>query len=385
MNAFLQLGNRVGSIKQFVEASDNGNGLRYRGDVGVSHLVYFPYKKVKNDDDGTVTKELIALQAGVHDWTTTDGKYHATICTNGKVLKDKDGTVLFDGTCPFCNRVSDAWEIYKYRMKYEEETCGLTGDALAIHLRGTEDKKKQGISTEFNRERKVKEAKSFMYVLVALIETDNNLNPVIGQDGVPAYSLKVMRLSEGQVEKLTQALKATGDESLCGMEFVFAYPAIDSGDRNTQLMQAMQQRTVNVRGEKAMVSVKFPEFANHVNEDARTFEWDGLERAFPEFTEISASSLKKTVEDMFTEWDKYAIEKKEADEKRKNGEQVEEPLYLEYAKSNTARNPALSTTTTTTTGGVEMPKLGSGTAFTEEMNPPVEKAPLSELDVNMEI
>ena len=169
------------------------------------------------------------------------------------------------------------------------------------------------------------------------------------------------------------------------MEFVFAYPAIDSGDRNTQLMQAMQQRTVNVRGEKAMVSVKFPEFANRVNEDARTFEWDGLERAFPEFTEISASSLKKTVEDMFTEWDKYAIEKKEADEKRKNGEQVEEPLYLEYAKSNTASNPALSTTTTTTAGGVEMPKLGSGTAFTEEMNPPVENAPLSELDVNMEI
>lgn len=345
-NAFVKMGNRVGSIKQFIEASAAGTGLKYRGGVSVNHLVYFPYNEVQLED-GSIERELIAIQAGVHDWKTPDGKFHNTICTSGKPLMDDDGNVIYDGTCPFCDRVSDAWDIYRYRYELEERTCGLSGAALVKHM--------DDIKASIASENKVKNAINYMYVLIAQIDIDDKNNLVIGQDGLPSYSLKIMRLSESQIEKLDLAVKGAGESDLCGCELLFSYgDGGGSNDKNVAQMLAMKDRVITVRGEKVMATIKHPELVNKINVDVAKFDWDGIEKTFKEFVQTTAETRLALVNNMFSEWDKY---------KEKVNAGDENAVYLEYNKVYSNNQPQLNS-------GPKMPELGVGTAFGNEQQAP---------------
>ena len=366
-NMFLKMGTRVGSIKQFIESTEASTGLKYRGGVDVNHLVYFPYTDVQLED-GSTERELVAIQVGVHDWVTPDGKYHNTVCTNGVPVTDENGNVIYDGTCPFCDRVSDAWDIYRYRYDLEERTCGLSGNALVKHM--------DDIKSSIARENKVKAAVNYMYVLVAQIDIDDKNNFVIGQDGVPSYRLKIMRLSESQVDKLQLAIKGAGEADLCGCELLFSYGNGGGGnDNNVAQMLAMKDRVITVRGEKVMATVKYPELVNRINTDVAKFDWDGIEKTFKEFQQTPAETRLALVNNMFSEWDKYK-------EKINAGDMS--ATYLEYNKVSN-NQPQLGNQTVY---APKMPELGLGNAFGNEEQAPKINATLpqmGELGGNLDI
>ena len=136
---------------------------------------------------------------------------------------------MFDGSCPFCDRLGDAWDIYNYRKELEERTCGKVGKDLEEHLK----------NLKLANDNKVKKAENFMYILVAQINMDEKSNPVIGQDGIPSYSLKIMRLSESQLAKIQSAADTSDDgPEIPDREVIISYPANSSADKNTALMQS---------------------------------------------------------------------------------------------------------------------------------------------------
>lgn len=344
--SFLKMTSRVGSIKKFIESNANVDGIKYRAEVGAKHMIYFPYKNIldengvpEKDENGNEIRELEAISAAVHSWNTPDGKFHSTICTKGNIVTDDAGNVLFDGSCPFCERLGDAWEIYNYRKDLAVKTCGKTGKELEEYL------KKLGLANE----NKVKKAENFMYVLVAQIDIDEKTNPVVGQDGVPSYKLKVMRLSESQLSKIQTAADDSGEGSdIAGRECLISYPANDSTDNNKALMQSSKDRTVTFRGSHMAVTGKYPELLKRINDDVAKWSWEGLEKSFKEFEETSAESRKNTVDAMFEDWDAY---KKEIDSGNKDAK------YLEYNSVQAGSAPQIN--------GVQMPSLGTSDAFAD--------------------
>ena len=343
--SFLKMSSRVGSIKKFIESNAN-EGIRYRAEVGAKHMIYFPYKNIldengvpEKDEEGNEIRELEAISAAVHSWNTPDGKFHSTICTKGNIVTDDAGNVLFDGSCPFCERLADAWDIYNYRKDLAIKTCGKTGKELDDYL------KKLGLANE----NKVKKAENFMYVLVAQIGIDEKTNPVVGQDGVPSYKLKVMKLSESQLSKIQTAADDSGEGSdIAGRECLISYPANDSTDNNKAIMQSSKDRTVTFRGSHMAITGKYPELLERINDDVAKWSWEGLEKSFKEFEETSAESRKNTVDAMFEDWDAY---KKEVDSGNSNAK------YLEYNSVQVGNAPQIN--------GVQMPSLGTSDAFAD--------------------
>ena len=120
MSSFLASASRqVVDVRSFLRDSAGGNSIKYSAESGAKHQIYIPFKsKEIIDENGNpaVVKELVAIQGAVHEWTNPDGKYKATVCMKDVIRNSDDGsTVLNDGSCPFCDRVSDGWDIYRYR------------------------------------------------------------------------------------------------------------------------------------------------------------------------------------------------------------------------------------------------------------------------------
>lgn len=298
MSSFLKSASKqVTDVRSYLRDSAGGNSIKYVAEKGAKHIIYIPFTATTQVEPATsaevTVRQLCAISGGVHEWSTQDGKFKATVCLSGVVRKDDAGNVINDGTCPFCDRVSDAWDIYRYRKELEEATCQLTGEQRKTHLDKT--------FRTFGDEKKAKEVRNYMYILVVKFRLNESGNPVVGSDGLPEYELKVMKLSASRVEKIQQQVANSGSE-LPDSELIFEYPNVD--DRR---LLVSQSTTAPVFPNNRLVA-KYPNLMNKINEDVSKFEWEGIDKSFPEWAGMSSEAAKTTVDSMFEQWDKYKKE-----------------------------------------------------------------------------
>jgi len=286
---------KVEDLKSFLNRG-GVNSIKYRPERGQKHRIYIPFKNVttKNNKGEEITKkQIIAITAGVHDLRMMDGKYKAVICLKGIKRKGKDGTILNDGTCGFCERVPDAWEIYKYRLESEKErlrASGMQEKEIEKHI--------EKVKRRFVDERKVKEARKYIYLLVIVYKTHENGEVIKGEDGLPEYELKVMKLSEKRAEKFQKQAEDSGD-TLEGCELTISYP-----DENDLRLVVSQSTTAVVFPNSRIVN-KFPGLAKKITHDIKNFTWEGIEDAFPEWKGMTTTESKKVLREIFTFWDEY--------------------------------------------------------------------------------
>lgn len=310
----------VTDVRGFLRDAASGSSIKYAAEKGAKHLVYIPYNLVNDvDEAGNIIgnhKEPIAISGAVHEWQTPDGKFKACVCLKDVIRKDDNGELLNDGTCPLCDRVADAWDIYNYRKDVEEANCKLTGEARKTHMEKT-------LGT-FADERKAKAARMYMYLLIVKFRVDAMGNPVMGSDGLPEYDLKVMKLSNSRVEKIQQQLSNSGSE-LPGSELIFEYPATDD-----KRLQVSQSTTAPVFPNN-MLTARYPALVEKINQDVSKFEFDEIEKSFPEWAGMTTVSAKAATDALFEKWDQYRLEVK-ANPGAK---------YLEYITTTPVSQPSL--------------------------------------------
>lgn len=321
--SFLKSASRqVVDVRGFLRAAAGGNSLKYSAEKGASHRIFITYKTVnKVDETGVETqqKELKAISGAVHEWTA-DGKFHSTICLKGVMRQDDDGNIINDGSCPFCDRVADGWNIRNYRKALEEETCKLTGEERKKHF--------ESADKNFRNDRKAKEAKETLYMLIAKFRLNADGTPVIGSDNLPEYDLKVMKTSPNGIEPFEKQCKNTGME-MFGAEFIIEYPAVD----DVRLLAG--QRTVSPVFPNMKFTSQYPELENKINEDVAKFDWEGIEKSFPEWNGMTSVAAKKVTDELFEQWDKYQAELQVNPSAK----------YLEYASDLKTANPSLDAAT----------------------------------------
>lgn len=338
MASFLKTASKqVADVRAFLRESAGGNSIKYSAEKGAKHLIYIPYTEEVVVDAATgqqvAQKNICAIQGAVHEWTNAEGKYKATVCMKDVIRKADDGTtVLNDGTCPFCDRISDAWDIYRYRKELEEENCKLTGEERKKHLEKT--------FSSYSDERKAKDARMYMYILVVKFRVNEADQPVMSSDGLPEYELKVMKLSSSRVEKIQQQLANSG-AVLAGSELIFQYPNVE--DRR---LLVSQSTTAPVFPNNQM-TVKFPALLNKINEDVSKFDWEGIEKSFPEWSGMTSMEAKSSTDAMFEQWDAY---KKEL---------ISNPSakYLEYVVATPTTTPSLGGEVPVVPGAAAIPQI----------------------------
>lgn len=247
-------------------------------------------------------------------------RYRSCVCLKGVVVKNDDGTIINDGSCPFCDNVGKAWEIFNYRTKAEEaRSSGLTGDKYDEHMHS---EKRRFIS-----QLKAREAKDYMYMLIALYRTDPKTNePIIGSNGLPEFDLKVMKLSASRIEKINKTVENAGAE-LAGGEIIIEYP--DSDDSRA----VVSQSTTAPLFEKRQISAAYPGLIDAINKEVEAFDWSSIDKSFSEWQGMTTSEANNQVKELFEEWDKYV------EEAKTNPNAV----YLEYVGAEQGSNPSLTT------------------------------------------
>lgn len=314
---------QVMDVSSFLKDAASGNGIKYKPEGGKQHRLYITFAMAEQEVDGVMqqVKSLIAMSGKVHEWSDSAGKYNATVCLDGVVRNAQDGTPLNKGGCPICKRIQDGWDIYNYRYQQEEEQCNLTGELRKKHLENSK--------TNFLSERKAKEATPYIYMLVAQFKTNEDGTPIMTEGTqLPAYDLKVMKLSASRVEKIQKQLKNSGVDFI-GSELIFDYPAED--DKRL----VVQKSTVSpVVMESARFTCMYPAVLEQINKDVQKFDWAGMESAFPEWKGMTDAEAQETMDSMFHKWDEYQQEK------------LINPLakYMEYAYQLQTSNPALGAT-----------------------------------------
>ena len=108
----------VKDIQEFLKESAGGNSVKYVVEIGKKHHIFFPAVVQEATDDNGAPIQISALNAitmNIHEWNTSDNKYKACACLKDMIRKDENGNILNDGSCPFCDREGDAWNIYNLR------------------------------------------------------------------------------------------------------------------------------------------------------------------------------------------------------------------------------------------------------------------------------
>lgn len=312
---------KVSDIHGFLRDAAGGSSIKYVAEKGAKHLIYIPFVECEVKDEKTgetvIRKEPKAISGAVHEWQSPDGKFKATVCMKDFIRKSEDGSILLnDGNCPFCDRVADAWDIYNYRKEEEEAKCQLTGEDRKKHL--------EKVLSSFADERKAKAARTYMYLLVVKFHMDSANNPVMGADGLPEYDLKIMKLSSSRVEKIQQQIANSGAE-LPGSELIFEYPAVDD-----KRLQVSQSTTAPVFPNNKL-TVKYPALLDKINTDVAKFEFEGIEKSFPEWSGMTTEAAKTTTDNLFEKWDEY----------KKLALVNPQARYMEYVSNTPVTQPQL--------------------------------------------
>ena len=328
MGMFSQAKKSVGDVRSFLKGAASASSLKYAAEAGKKHYILIPYQETNmTDDEGNIVmengvplvkKELFAYSAKVHEWTTSDNKFKSCICLKDLVRTDADGNVINNGECPFCDRVSDSWDIYRYRKELEESTCKLTGENRDKHL--------ETVLASYRNELKCRGAKDYIYILVAQFKYENN-RLVLGSDNMPEYEIKVMRMSSSRIQKIEEQLSNSNIE-FAGSELLFAYPNND--DKRLVVSQSTVAPVF-----KGTVMENYPNLKDKIFEECDKFDWENsIEKAFPEWEGMSSASASTIVDSMFVQWDSY----KKA---LANPATAGTAKYLEYVVQAPATNPSL--------------------------------------------
>lgn len=313
------------SLTSFLkEASSQGSGIKYVPEKSKLHRLYIPrFQFNYNAEDGTPVSEVSFIGEAhfIHEWKNGD-KFYSAECT-------KD---VF-GTCPFCDRVNDAWDIYNERYAKAEEELkaqGLDEGQIQWQMRGEQDKEKRkqpnaykGLYATFIDELKMKATKAYLYLLVCQYEVDASNNPVC-EKGMPKYQLKVWRLPEGRVEALQNIFASAGGH-IEGNEITIQYKNIE--DR----AQLVGQSTVaSVFPDYTWIK-QYPGLQEKIEAEAAAFDMESIAKSFEELSKRELVACKNLADSGFAKWDAYKAEK------AVNPNAV----YLEYATNQNAATPAL--------------------------------------------
>ncbi len=286
-------GKKTTDVREFLRDAANTGGVKYKPEKGKKHLIYIPFQEVSivnAEGKSETVREIIALSGKVHEWESPDGKYRTTICLKDVVRSNETGEVLNDGSCPICDKISNAWDIYRYRHDMEIEVCGKTGEKLDKHM--------EAMRKNFAIERKAKEARDYIYLLVVLYRLDAQGKIQLDQTGIPEYDLKVMKMSSTRVEKIQQQLENSGTE-MPGSEIIFEYPNSDDAR-----LVVSQSTSAPVFTEHRIVK-QYPGLLEQITVDTEKFTWEGIERSFPEWQGMTTAEAKSIMDNMFEKWEEY--------------------------------------------------------------------------------
>lgn len=314
--------NRATDIRSFLAQADNKNSLKYASECNATHIVYIPYRETTVVADGQTKTihELNAFSTPVHEWNTPDGKYHATVCLDGYFAKDEQGNLINDGSCPFCNRISDAWEIFNYRKQLSEAANLGKKDA---ETKNADDRK------VFLKEMKISKPTSYLYMLIAKFKLTADLKPVINATTqLPEFELKVMKLSQSRAENIRKSIENTG-LGVAGSEVVFGYKNTDDP---RQLTSTCTTSPVFPASEQSIIG-KYPAVKEVIQQAANEFSWDVIDKTFQEFKAPAVEEAKAIMNANFKQYDSWKL----ALTTNPNAQ------YLEYVGVENVSQPALET------------------------------------------
>lgn len=290
---------------------------------GKTHLIYIPYSEVETVDEtgNTVkTRVLKMIHGNIHEWTTPDGRFHSTVCTKDNVIKDEAGNMVTDGSCPFCDRISDSWDIVNMRIAREESECKLPpeSDQYKQHI----DAARRTILSEM----KCKRPSSYNYLLVVQFRTEGTRPVMSPETGLPLYDLKVMKMTDKKLEQILTTVDNAGDQ-LEGCELGFKYPESDD------IRLVGGRPSISAIFPNKRLTTMYPAVLEKINADFEKFSFDGLDKqGFPEWAGMSTEQAKGVTDSLFSQWDSYK-HKLATDPNAQ---------YLEYVTAAPDNNPALT-------------------------------------------
>lgn len=281
-------------IKQFIENSASGNSMKYSAVPNARHFIYIPTKKqlvTRTDGSQEEVEGIIAYSVDIHELNMPGDKYKAVPCIENVVVNAEDGTIINDGICPFCDRVNDAWDIVNYRMGIEEANCQLVGEDRDKHLKEV----KKGILSTIKCNTKT----PILYMLVFVYNTDSKGEPIISDaTGLPEYTPKIWKLRPSRIEKMQEQVTNAGGV-FGGSEIAIKYP-----DNQDPRLLVTGSTTAPLFESKQFI-MRYPGLKEQLQSDAEKFNWDGVEKAFPELTDLSSNAANKMASELFKDWDAY--------------------------------------------------------------------------------
>ena len=336
MSIIKTAGQKVLDVAQYLKEASADKTIKYGAEKGAKHHIYvipeFMQVVGENgapvlDENGNVMqqKTLRAISQKIHDWNDTQGNYNSTVCLDGLIQYDENGVMINDGECPICKRVGEAWEIYNIRKEAAEAECTLpAGKAREDYLKK--------IYEGFRNELKAKEARSYVYVLIAVFQTDKDMAPVIDADTkLPTYALKVIKLSVNRLGDMQKQLKNSGAEFV-GSELIIEY------SNSENIMNQVGESTTSLVMDKDMFIMNYPGLFDNIYRDANEFDFETIDSAFKEWKGMSTAVAQAKMDKQFKNWDAYKAAL----------DSNPQALYLEY--SQTTANPNL--------GNIGAPNMG---------------------------
>ena len=289
---------------KFIQDAERGNSIKYSAKAGNSDIIIFPYSMVETtDDDGNtvVNKSVINITACVHDGLSIDGKYRQYICMADMVEKDDKGNVIHDGTCPYCDYTSKAWDIANMLIARDVEKLSSSKMSNAEYT-----EKVKEIKSKHYSNMKIKERTDVMYVLIALINKDKSGEVIINEAaGEPSFSLKIWKISPSKADKIRTAMANVGI-GIEGSEMIISYPEgkdILSVVGKSVLTPIVPQSPTSLCG-------RYPKLMDHINEEAQKFKFEKIESDFSEFRDVSTEEARQYMGMLFDKYDKYLEELK---------------------------------------------------------------------------
>lgn len=341
------------------EAASIGSGVKYSAVKGETHRFYIP-AMVTADEQGAPVSAPFAEMHMVHEWKEGD-KFHSVECVSDVL-----------GTCPCCDRVNDAWDVYNYRVDRataELKAQGLDDAAIQYKIKGEQDAEKRrqpnaykGLSASFMDEFKMKAAKPYLYLLVAQFETDASGQTPVCVNGLPKYTLKVMRLTKGRVESLQELYKNAGGV-VEGNEFTIKY-----GNQENRAELVGQSNMAPVFPDYCWTR-QYPGLKEKIDAEAAQFDLTSIGKSFEELKELELPAIKSLADAGFAKWDAYKAEK----------EVNQGAVYLEYASAVNAAAPQIGVPQAAQGMTFAIPQAAptmptQGVPVAPQMTPPVQQA-----------
>lgn len=318
-------------VRSFLREASSNNGVKYKAEQASKHYIFIPYLNIESIGDNgesTFERQLNAITGKVHEWTGSDDKYKAVLCLEGIVRKDETtGAILNDGTCPMCDRIGDAWEVYNYRVEIEK-------------AKGLDEEKFKEAKRACIDQRKIKDATPYIYIVVAQFRMNKGDIIINSTSGLPEFDLKVMKMSTSRIEKIQKIVENSGMEFL-GTEIIFDYP--DTND--VRLLSGQCTTTPLMPQMKNSIIGKYQAVEAAIIKATEAFDWEGIEKSFPEWKGMETEQARIAMQTQFRQFDEWKTA------------QIANPdaKYLEYLTNPAGEHtrPALTDGVTTANAQVD--------------------------------